>query len=145
MLPAIFAGSKTFASSSPRTTQPRRAAWLSELGSGSAPSDISRSLGRPGRVAHTRELVIPRTPYIVLIGSTVRSFKSSPYCTALSDGLTVRHRRCRPARQWNMCGCAVPAKAGTYSSAAGAPKGWTPAFAGEACRIVRRYESLVSS
>jgi len=49
----------------------------------------SPALGRPGRVADTRELVIPRTPYMYPIGSGVTLFRSSLYCTAPSDGPTV--------------------------------------------------------
>ncbi len=57
----------------------------------------SPALDRPGRVAGTRELVIPRTPYIVPYRVNVMSFRSSPYCTTLSDGRTSSPERMIPS------------------------------------------------
>jgi toxin ParE1/3/4 len=62
MLPAIFAGSKTFASALPRTTANR---MIERIRAAVTRLAASPALGRPGRVADTRELVIPHTPYIV--------------------------------------------------------------------------------
>ena len=61
----ISGGSKIFTSELPRTTQWRRAASSSESGRAVVRLAASPAVGRPGRVPGKRELVIPRTPYIV--------------------------------------------------------------------------------
>jgi len=46
-------------------------------------------IGRAGRVPGTRELVIPRSPYIVPIGFSERQSRSCAFITGRDVGLTV--------------------------------------------------------
>ena len=63
--PAIFAGSKTFVSGSRRKTRIPASRMIQRIRAAVMRLAASPALGRPGRVADTRELVITRTPYIV--------------------------------------------------------------------------------
>jgi len=51
-------------------------------------------IGRIGRVLGTRELVVPRTPYVVIIKSTIPTIESCccACCTAHRNGHRLGHR-----------------------------------------------------
>ena len=65
MLPAIFAGSKTFRERIAAENPTAASRMIERIRAAVMRLAASPALGRPGRVAGTRELVIPGTPYIV--------------------------------------------------------------------------------